>query len=89
MGTQKGGVRTMSESYINNKIWNGDGARLAFSQSRTYPVRLRMKLWSKPWSRPSGSTHTLKIKSLVEDECAQNLCLYRSCRRSGAQDSNY
>lgn len=40
-----------------------------------YPLKLRMKLSSNPWSRSSGSTQTLKIKSLVEDECAQNLCL--------------
>lgn len=38
-------------------------------------MKLRMKDSSKPWSRPCGSTHTVKMRSSVEDSCAQNVCL--------------
>lgn len=75
MGVQNGGVSTMSESYRNSSIWNSEGAILAFSQSVRYPLKLRMKLSSKPWSRSGGSTQTLKIKSWVPVAWAQNVCL--------------
>lgn len=39
-------------------------------------MKLRMKDSSKPWSSPCGSTQTVKMRSSVEDSCAQNVCLW-------------
>lgn len=65
----------MSLWYRNSRIWKIDGATFCFSQSLRYPVKLRMKDSSKPWSSPCGSTQTVKTRSSVEDSCAQNVCL--------------
>lgn len=46
-------------------------------------MKLRMKDSSKPWSSPCGSTQTVKMRSSVEDACAQNVCLWGLGKEEG------